>query len=145
MSVECSTPGLFKEAPSVIDNNLAVPSESDKSQENFIEINRLIQKINYYQKKENIDDQKDWIDKTSNEAIFQKLFDLYLNCQYSMIEISLPSWPFKVLYQDLLYEDVQMDYIFPKRLLKAFQQETGQKSQATDAKIFEKLYNQGKS
>ena len=80
MSVECSTPGLFKETPSMIDNNLAVPSETDKSQENFIEINKLIQKINYYKKKENTDDQKDWIDKTSNEAIFQKLFDLYLNC-----------------------------------------------------------------
>ena len=31
MSVECSTPGLFKETPSMIDNNQAVPSEADKS------------------------------------------------------------------------------------------------------------------
>ena len=128
MSVECTTPGLFSENPSQIDNKIAVPAEGDKSQDNFIEINKLLQRINYYQKKETAYDNKEWIDKTSSEAIFQKLFNLYLECQYSMIEITLPSWPYTVLYQDLLYEDIQMDYIFPKKLLKGFQIETGQKT-----------------
>jgi len=35
-----------------------------------MEINKLIQRINYYKKKEGEEDNKEWIDKHCNEAIF---------------------------------------------------------------------------
>jgi hypothetical protein len=78
----------------------------------------------------------------SSEAIFQKLFDLYFKCQYALIEVSLPCWPYTVLYMDLLYEDVQMDYTFPKNLLQRFKKDTGMKVQATEtSQAHEKLFN----
>jgi len=36
----------------------------------FVEINQLLAKIDYYRKKENTDDFKEWIDRHSKEAIF---------------------------------------------------------------------------
>ena len=117
MSLECSTPGLFEELPSQIHPD---QKSSDVSQKNFIEINKLIQRIHYYKKKDGIEDNKEWIDKHCNEAIYQQLLHMYLNCEYSMIEVSLPSWPHTVLYQDLLYDDIKDEYIFPKNLIESF-------------------------
>jgi len=37
---------------------------------NFILINKMLQKVNYYHKKEKPEDFKEWIDKHSNESIF---------------------------------------------------------------------------
>ena len=75
MSPECTTPGLFYERPesqSFDEQQEIVPggvagSADDTSQQNFIEINKLLQKIHYYQKKEKTDDWKEWLDKRSNE------------------------------------------------------------------------------
>jgi len=53
-----------------------------------------------------------------------------------MLEVTLPSWPYTVLYMDLLYDDIKDEYIFPKNLNEEFQRKTGLKSQATDAQIF---------
>ena len=68
MSMACTTPGLFEEQPSQIDSTHEEASET--SQKNFMEINKLIQRINYYKKKEGEEDNKEWIDKHCNEAIF---------------------------------------------------------------------------
>jgi hypothetical protein len=73
-----------------------------------------LQKIHYYQKKEKCEDWKEWIDKASNESIFQKLLDLYIGCDYAFIEITLQSWPFTVLYMDQTYDEIKGDYIFPQ-------------------------------
>ena len=139
MSMACTTPGLFEEQPSQIDSTHEEASET--SQKNFMEINKLIQRINYYKKKEGEEDNKEWIDKHCNEAIFQQLLQLYLNCEYAMLEVTLPSWPYTVLYMDLLYDDIKDEYIFPKNLNEEFQRKTGLKSQATDAQIFQQLYD----
>lgn len=81
MSPECTTPGLFYDKPE--SQNFGEEEENipdtgnSKSQSNFIEINKILQKIHYYQKKEKSDDWKEWLDKRSNEELFLKLLDLY--------------------------------------------------------------------
>jgi hypothetical protein len=46
------------------------PVKDEFSMEKFIEINQLLQKINFYQKKDNTDDFKTWIDRHNSETIF---------------------------------------------------------------------------
>lgn len=41
---------------------------------------------------------KEWIDRTSSEAIYEQLLNLYLGCEFAMIEVSFPAWPYAVLY-----------------------------------------------
>ena len=101
MSIECTTPGL-------LDSN-----EDEESYSKFVKINQLLQKIHYYHKKEKQDDLKEWIDRTSSEEIYQQLLKLYLECNFSMIEVSFPGWPYPVLYQDQMYDEIKEDYCFP--------------------------------
>lgn len=123
MSLECKTPGLFYDKPEnqnfVENDQNPIPDDSDdkerseRSAKNFVEINKMLQKLHFYQKKEAPQDWKEWIDKTGSEEIFQKLLDLYTGCDYAFIEITLQSWPFTVLYQDQMYNDIKGDYIYP--------------------------------
>ena len=53
-----------------------------------MEINQLLQKIHYYSKREKCDDTKEWIDRMTNEGIYQKFLTLYTDCEYSFIEVS---------------------------------------------------------
>ena len=71
---------------------------------NFIKINSLHQQIDFYQKKKGVVDRKEWIDRHGSEAIFTKFLDLYAECDYSFVEISLPCWPHTVLYEDTIYK-----------------------------------------
>ena len=73
MSTDCTTPGLFYDKPENLNfyaNEAPQPNGESKDQDNFIEINQLLQKIHYYHKKEKCEDFKEWIDKTSHETIF---------------------------------------------------------------------------
>ena len=97
MSIDCTTPGLFYDKPEDIysfgdDESAPIPGDPDKAEksaENFVKINQLLQKIHYYHKNPKCDDWKDWIDRTSNETIYQDMLELYLGCDYAFIEISL--------------------------------------------------------
>ena len=100
----------------------------------------MLQRVNFYQKRDKPQDHKEWIDRHSHETIFQQLLDLYQNCEYSFLEISLPIWPYAVLYMDRLYDDIKGDYIFPQHHIRNYQMETSFKHQVADAKLFDELY-----
>jgi len=89
--------------------------------ENFIKINQLLQKVDFYKKRDDTDDFKEWIDRHSNEAIFQKFLDLYLNCDFSFIEVTFPLWPHTVVYQDLMYDEIKTDYIYSLHHIQQYQ------------------------
>ena len=40
-----------------------------------------------------------------------------------MVEVSLPLWPYQVLYMDQLYEDIKDDYLFPQHHVDRFMAE----------------------
>lgn len=83
MSLDYTTPGLFYDLPENLCDfgdqenggvdELKKSVNFEKSRDKFIEINRLLQKIHFYEKKEKCDDWKEWIDSASNAQIYQKL------------------------------------------------------------------------
>lgn len=58
-------------------------------------------KIDQNQKLHNLPkDPREWIDKLSREAIFAKLFELYVETNDAFLEVSFPEFGHTVIYSD---------------------------------------------
>ena len=68
------------------------------------------------------------------------MLDLYTGCDYSLIEVSLQTWPFTVLYMDQIYDDIKGNYIFPEKEIQKYQMSTKTVTQPTDREFFEEIY-----
>ena len=73
MSFDCKTPALIEDMTDQEFEELTGKKAEFKkhSVKNFKAINELLQRVNFYEKKERPDDNKQWIDKYSWEAIYK--------------------------------------------------------------------------
>ena len=56
---------------------------------------------------------RDWIDRFSREAINSKLFELYMESKNAYLEVSFPEFGNTVLYGDTLNHSLKSSYLFP--------------------------------
>ena len=59
-----------------------------------------------------------------------------------MIEVSLPIWPFTVIYCDLIYDEIKQNYVYPKKNIEEYRQQNLGCAipQPTDCDLFDKLF-----
>ena len=115
MSFDCKTPALIENMTDQEFEELTGKKAKFKQQsvDNFKAINELLQRVNFYEKKERPDDNKQWIDKHSWEAIYQEQLRLHQATDFAMVEVQLPTFPHSVLYMDEMYDDLKGDFIYP--------------------------------
>mmetsp|Transcript_457 Transcript_457/g.445 ORF Transcript_457/g.445 Transcript_457/m.445 type:complete len:115 (+) Transcript_457:97-441(+) len=114
MSFSFKTPGLFLDEQ-VMDQVQPFP-DGERIRQSLIDINRLLQKISFYQKQDKVNDFKAWIDQHCKEAVFETLFKFYTQCDFPLIEVTLPCFSAPVLYMDVMYEEPSLDYVYPPNL-----------------------------
>ena len=112
-------PGLFDEWRTEDFNgqefeDIYPTGDKEKSIENLVNINSLLQQIHYYEKKREIESSKEWIDRHSKEEVYLKFLNMYTECQFSFIEVSFNSFPYTVLYQDVIDEDIYAQLVQPE-------------------------------
>ena len=87
------------------------------------EINVLLNKIDLNTKNngsQTSQDNKVWLDKLSREAIYSKLFELYIENNDSFLEVGFPEFGYTVIYSDNMNHALKNQYIFPQNIQMKF-------------------------
>ena len=87
------------------------------------EINVLLNKIDLNAKNhgsQSSQDPKGWLDKLSREAIYSKLFELYIENNDAFLEIGLPEFGYTAIYSDNMNQALKNQYIFPQNIQMKF-------------------------
>ena len=87
------------------------------------EINVLLNKIDLNSKNhgsQSSQDPKGWLDKLSREAIYSKLFELYIENNDAFLDIGLPEFGYTAIYSDNMNQALKNQYIFPQNIQMKF-------------------------